>query len=131
MNTLAIFVVSLVILGLCSADDEKTTRNEEIALSFYKCVACGGDKVLKAYEKCRDLKSGNTKNITEECVAKELPEEVIEGDKRWKYYCENPAMISKVYECFYDYYKTLTDEDKASILKFQECANDVKAKYCK
>ncbi|GBM78368.1 hypothetical protein AVEN_7223-1, partial [Araneus ventricosus] len=71
-----------------------------------------------------------TRNITEECAAKILPEEATEGDKRWEHYCQNPEDIGKVYECFRDYYETLTEEDKASLQNFKECAAGVNEEYC-
>ncbi|GBN10331.1 hypothetical protein AVEN_173220-1 [Araneus ventricosus] len=74
MNTLTIFTISLVFIWSCSADDEEvTTRSQETSdesshessLTFYSCVACGGEEVITAYEKCTELKSENVSTNTE------------------------------------------------------------------
>ncbi|CAL1283336.1 unnamed protein product [Larinioides sclopetarius] len=136
MNTLTIFTILLVFICSCLADDEEASKHSQESpqnsqrIAFSMCVACGGEEVKAAYKECKELKTENTTNITEECVAKILPENVMEGDKRFEYYCHNPEDIDKVYDCFYDYYETLTEEDKASLKKFRECAAEVNEEFC-
>ncbi|GIY62610.1 uncharacterized protein CDAR_211581 [Caerostris darwini] len=132
MNALLIFAVAFVVLGSCFAEEHDKEKRKEKVVSFYKCLSCN-DEAIAAYGKCEGHKPEKSKVHLEECVKKLVPEEFLEVTKRWPYYCQNPDMIGKTFDCLMDdeYFKSLTEEDLAALKKFKECAKGVHGQYCK
>ncbi|CAL1274924.1 unnamed protein product [Larinioides sclopetarius] len=134
MNTFIIFAISFAILGSCWADDDSKEKKREKVVSFYKCLSCGPKEALTAYGKCEQFKPEKSKAHLEECLKKVLPEEVY-GDSaaHWEHFCGNPAGLGKTFDCLYneEYFKTLTEEDIASLKKFRDCAKGINEQYCK
>ncbi|GIX78402.1 uncharacterized protein CEXT_287881 [Caerostris extrusa] len=137
MNALLIFAVAFVVLGSCFAEEHDKEKRKEKVVSFYKCLACN-DEAIAAYGKCEGHKPEKVEQSPPGSMCEKLvPEEFLEVNKRWPYFCKNPDMIERflfrnrlntkehilTFDCLMDdeYFKSLTEEDLAALKKFKEC----------